>query len=119
MHAQEGELEDPKDQKSDHPIGRDTLRRRDIIVKIQVARPNSPDHNTDRVPTIHILDGKPEHGENDSGNDGDIRTPEPPASAGDHGEWDMVDGADGTVGRNNKGYNEEGDGDDGNGLAVG
>lgn len=119
MHTQEWELQDPKDQKSNHPIRRDTLRHGDIIAQLQVTRPNRPDHHTDRISSIHILDSKPEHGENQPRNYGDIRAPEAPAGASDDREGDVVDGADGTITGNHEGDDEEGDGYDGNCFAVG
>lgn len=118
MHTQERELQDPKNQERNHPIRRDTLRRGDIIPQLQITGPNRPDHDTDRIPPIHILDSKPEHGENQPRNDGDIRAPEAPAGAGNHREGDVVGGADGAITGNHEGDDEEGDGYDGNCFTV-
>lgn len=72
MHAQKGELNDPKDQKGHHSRGRDPLRCRDGIFHIQITGPNGPDHHSHRIPSVDILNGKPKHGENQPGDDRDI-----------------------------------------------
>ena len=85
----------------------------------KLARPDSLEHNTHGIPTIHIMDGKPEQRQDQPREDGDVRAPEAPAGAGDDGERGVVDGPDGAVGSDDDRDDGERDGDDDQGVDVG
>lgn len=72
MYAQKGELHDPKDQKGDHAVGRDALGLGNAIRQRQVARPDGTDHDTHGIAPVHILNSKPEDGQDHARDDGNI-----------------------------------------------
>lgn len=119
MQAQERKLHNPKNQIRNYPIRRDALRVWNPIGQGQITGPDSTKHNTHSITPIHILDREPEYSQNDPGDDRHVGAPETPAGAGDNGEGDVVYRAHGAVPRDDEGHDEEGDGDDGEGFAVG
>lgn len=119
MRAQEGQLDDPEDHKADHAVGGDPLVCRDLVFQTQITRPDGADHHRDGIAAIHRLDGKPEDCQDDPRYDGDIGPPESPACPGQHGERRVVYSANGPIGGDDDGDDQESDGDDDKRLAVG
>lgn len=64
------------------------------------------------------MNRKPNHRQHKSRNDGNIRAVKPPARARDHGKGHVVNCADGAVGSDDDGYDEESDGDDDQSVFV-
>lgn len=112
-------MDDPENEKSDHRVSRDALRFRNIIVQRQIARPDGPDHDSNRIGPVYILNREPKYRKNQSRNDGNIRSPETPAGTRNDGERNVVNGADRAVPRNDEGHDEEGDGHNGKRFAIG
>lgn len=112
MHDQERQAAEPEDKEADHGSCVDALALWDIVFEGQKRGPDGADHDTDGICAVHVLDGEPEDGENGAGNDGEIGAPEPPGGTGNDGKGDMVEDANCAVECDNKGYGEEGEGDD-------
>ena len=78
MHAKKRDLDQPKQEKGDHGIGLNALARWNGILQRQEARPDGGNHALDRVGAVHILDRKPEDGEDCARDDGYVGAPEAP-----------------------------------------
>jgi hypothetical protein len=117
MHAQKRQTNQPKKKETDHSRCINALRDRYAVLQRQEARPDSSNHDSYRIRTVHILNGEPEDGENGTRHDGDVGAPETPGSACDDWEGDVVDYADGTVQSDDEGDYEEGEGDYAEGFA--
>jgi hypothetical protein len=92
MHAQEWYLYKPEDEERDHGIRSNALGLWDMVLEGQEGGPDSADHDTDGIRTIHGLDGEPEDGEDGAGDNGDVGAPEAPRGAGKDREGCMVCG---------------------------
>lgn len=64
MDAEKGELNQPKDEKGHHAIGRDALGLGNPIRQVQVAGPDGAEHDAHSIATVDILNRKPEDSQN-------------------------------------------------------
>lgn len=119
VHDQKGQAAEPEEKETDHGGRVDALALWNVVLHGQERGPDGANHDTDGICAIHVLDGEPEDGENGARDDGDVRTPEAPRGAGNDGERDMVQNANGTVKGNDKGYDEEGEGNNAERFAPG
>jgi hypothetical protein len=118
VNVQERQLEDPKDQEASHAVGGNPLVGWDVVLHAQITRPDRTDHDSHGIAAVDGLDRKPEYGQDDSREDRDVGTPEPPAGSGEDGEWRVVYGTDGAIGGDHDGDDEESDRDDDQRFAI-
>ncbi|KAJ8105477.1 hypothetical protein OPT61_g10154 [Boeremia exigua] len=117
MHTQKRQREEPEQKKADHGISLDALTLRNAIAQRQKRGPDSAQHALDRIRAVHVLNRKPEDGQDGARHYRYVRAPETPRGARQHGERRVVDDADGAVERDHEGDDEEGEGHDAEGFA--
>jgi hypothetical protein len=106
-HVEEGKMSQPEEEERDHRIGSNSLTLRDVVLQGQEGWPDGTEHDPDRIGSVHHLNCKPEDGQNDSGDDGNIGAPETPGSSSEHGEWRMVDDPGRAIESDNEADDEE------------